>query len=43
MLVAIDFGISNTDLVVFDKGKTSFYSAPSHFAKMNDEVIPWKV
>jgi len=39
MLVAIDFGISNTDLVVFDKGKTSFYSAPSHFAKMNDETI----
>lgn len=39
MLVAIDFGISNTDLVVFDKGKTSFYGAPSHFAKMNDGTI----
>ena len=39
MLVAIDFGISNTDLAVFDKDKTSFYSAPSNFAEMNDDAI----
>ena len=39
MLVAIDFGISNTDLAVLDKDNVSFYSAPSQSAEINDELI----
>ena len=39
MLVAIDFGISNTDLAVLDKDNVSFYSAPSQSAELNDDTI----
>ena len=39
MLVAIDFGISNTDIGVSDKHETVFYSAPSKPSKMNSDYI----
>ncbi len=39
MLVAIDFGISNTDLAVLDKDNVSFYSAPSQSSEINDGTI----
>ena len=39
MLVAIDFGISNTDLAVLDKDNVSFYSAPSQSTEINDGTI----
>ena len=39
MLVAIDFGISNTDLAVLDEDKTSFYSVPSHFLEKSGNAI----
>ena len=39
MLVAIDFGISNTDIGVSGKHGTKFYSAPSKPSKMNSDYI----
>jgi len=39
MLVAIDFGISNTDIAVLDKDETVFYSFPSKPSKMNSDQI----
>jgi type II pantothenate kinase len=39
MLVAIDFGISNTDLAILDKDKISFYSAPSQSTEINNDAI----
>ena len=39
MLVAIDFGISNTDIAVSDKYETVFYSTPSQPSKMSPNYI----
>jgi len=39
MKIAIDFGISNTDLAVFDKGKISFYSSPSTHKKIDSDTV----
>ena len=39
MLVAIDFGISNTDIAVLDKDETVFYSSPSKPSKINSDYI----
>jgi len=39
MKVAIDFGISNTDLAVSNKGKISFHSAPSQSTKIDSNGI----
>tara|TARA_B100001175_G_scaffold137874_1_gene117183 strand:- start:40 stop:861 length:822 start_codon:yes stop_codon:yes gene_type:complete len=39
MNVAIDFGISNTDLAIFDRGNITFKSTPSQSAKINSETI----
>jgi hypothetical protein len=39
MYVAIDFGISNTDLAISDKDKISFFSAPSDSANISLDTI----
>ena len=39
MLVAFDFGISNTDIAVFQDKKTSFYTIPSRHKSINPELI----
>ncbi len=39
MYVAIDFGISNTDLAISHKDKISFFSAPSDFANISLDTI----
>ncbi len=39
MLVGIDFGISNTDLAISDKGNISFHSIPTQSTKINSDTI----
>ena len=39
MLVAIDFGISNTDVGVLKNNETYFYSAPSQSSKLDPQSI----
>ena len=39
MNVAIDFGISNTDVAVLDNSEVSFYSAPSQSTKIDSDSI----
>ena len=39
MFVAIDFGISNTDLAVFNNGSVSFNSMPSQSARIDNKSI----
>ena len=39
MLVAFDFGISNTDIAVFQNNKTSFHSVPSKHQSISPELI----
>ena len=39
MLVAFDFGISNTDIAVFQDNKSSFYTVPSEHKSISPELI----
>ena len=39
MLVAFDFGISNTDIAIFQDNKTSFHSIPSEHASISPKLI----
>ena len=39
MYVAIDFGISNTDLAISDKGNIAFHSIPTKSTKINSDNI----
>jgi len=39
MLVAFDFGISNTDIAFFQDNKTTFHSIPSEHTSINPELI----
>ena len=39
ILVGFDFGISNTDIAIFQDGKTSFHSTPSEHKKISNELI----
>ena len=39
MLVAFDFGISNTDIAVFQNEKTTFHSIPSKHKIISPELI----
>mgnify|MGYP003323140269 CR=1 FL=1 len=39
MLVAFDFGISNTDIAVFKNNKTTFHSIPSKHKIISPELI----
>ncbi len=39
MYVAIDFGISNTDLAISDKNKVVFHTTPSQSSKINAETL----
>ena len=39
MLVAFDFGISNTDIAIFQDNKTSFHSITSEHTSLNPELI----
>ena len=39
ILVAFDFGISNTDIGIFQDNKTSFHSIPSEYTSISTELI----
>ena len=39
MYVAIDFGISNTDLAISDQDKTVFHTTPSQSSEMNADTL----
>ena len=39
MLVAFDFGISNTDIAIFQDNKTSFHSIPSEHTSISPKLI----
>ena len=39
MIVAIDFGISNTDVAIINNGKTIFHSSPSNTFITNESLI----
>ena len=39
MLVALDFGISNTDIAIFQDNKTSFHSIPSEHTSISPKLI----
>ena len=39
MYVAIDFGISNTDLAIVDKGNIAFHTTPSQSSKINTDTL----
>ena len=39
MYVAIDFGISNTDLAIADKGNIAFHTTPSQSSKINTDTL----
>ena len=37
MIIGIDFGTSNTDIVIYDNGDKKFFSMPSE--QINDEIL----
>ena len=37
MIIGIDFGTSNTDIVIYDNGDKEFFSMPSE--QINDEIL----
>jgi type II pantothenate kinase len=39
MYVAIDFGISNTDLAISDQGKIVFHTTPSQSSEINADTL----
>ena len=39
MLVAFDFGISNTDIAVYQDNKSSFHTIPSEHKSISPELI----
>ncbi len=39
MYVAIDFGISNTDLAISDQDKIVFHTTPSQFSEINADTL----
>ena len=39
MLIAFDFGISNTDIATFKKGAWNFYSSPSSSEELSHELL----
>ena len=39
MYVAIDFGISNTDIAISDKNSITFHSFPSQSTKINAGIL----
>ena len=39
MYVAVDFGISNTDLAISDQGKIVFHTTPSQSSKINADTL----
>ena len=39
MYVAIDFGISNTDLAISDQGKIVFHTTPSQSSVINADTL----